>query len=63
MLLAVLSRMLRRTLSLDSSCEKEKTKKDNGKVGIPTAKHRESKLPTKVDVKDSNGKIPDPWFN
>jgi len=55
--------MLRKILSLVLNCEKEKTRKDSKETRGAAAKHRESKPPTKVDAKDSNGKIPDPWFN
>jgi len=63
MLLAVLNRMLRKIRSLVLNFEKEKNRKDTKETQGAGAKHRESKPPTKVDTKDSNGKIPDPWFN
>jgi hypothetical protein len=55
--------MLRKILSLVLNCEKEKTGKDKKEIRGTAAKHRESKSSAKVDAKDSNGKIPDPWFN
>jgi hypothetical protein len=55
--------MLRKILSLVLNFEKEKNRKDTKETQGAGAKHRESKPPTKVDTKDSNGKIPDPWFN
>jgi hypothetical protein len=54
--------MLRKILSLVLNCEKEKTRKDSKETQGATAEYRESKSPTKVDAKDSNGKIPDPWW-
>jgi hypothetical protein len=59
----VLSRISRKIHSLVSNCEEEKTKKNTEETQGAGTKHRESKLSTKVDAKDSNGKIPDPWFN
>ncbi len=58
----VLNKMLRKILSLVLNYEKEKTRKDTKETRGAARKHRESKPPTKVDVKDSDGKIPDPWF-
>lgn len=55
--------MLRKILSLVLNCEKEKTRKDDKEIGRTAEEHGESKLSTKVDAKDSNGKIPDPWYN
>ncbi len=55
--------MLRKILSLVLNCEKEKTRKDSKETAGATGKYRESKPPTKVDSKDYNGKIPDPWYN
>ncbi len=63
MSLAVLSKMLKKILSLVLNCEKEKTGKNTEKTQGATAKHRESKSPTKVDVGHSSEKIPDPWYN
>jgi hypothetical protein len=58
----VLSRISRKIHSLVSNCEEEKTRKDTEKTEGTAAKHRESKSSTKVDAEDSNGKIPDPWW-
>jgi len=55
--------MLPKILSLVLNCEKEKASKDSKQTRGAAARHTESKSPTKVDTKDSNGKIPDPWFN
>jgi len=55
--------MLRKILSLVLNCEKKEDSKDSKETRRATGKHRESKPPTKVDAKNSNGKIPDPWFN
>jgi hypothetical protein len=55
--------MLRKILSLVLNCEKEKGSKNSKQNRRAAEKHRESELPTKVDAKDSDGKIPDPWFN
>jgi hypothetical protein len=55
--------MLRKILSLVLNCEKEKTRKNTEETQGAGTKHRESKSSTKVDAKNSNGKIPDPWFN
>lgn len=55
--------MLRKILSLVLNCEKEKIKKDDKEIRRTAEEHGESKLSTKVDAKDSNGKIPDPWYN
>ncbi len=55
--------MLRKILSLVLNCEKEKTGKNTEKTQGATAKHRESKSPTKVDVGHSTERIPDPWYN
>jgi len=63
MSLEVLNRMLRKILSLVLNCEKEKGSKNSKQNRRAAEKHRESELPTKVDAKDSDGKIPDPWFN
>jgi hypothetical protein len=54
--------MLRKILSLVLNFEKEKTGKNTKETQGAGAKHRESKSSTKVDAKDSNGKIPDPWW-
>jgi len=54
--------MLRKILSLVLNCEKEKISKDTKETEGATAKHREFKPPTKVDAKDSDGKISDPWW-
>jgi hypothetical protein len=55
--------MLRKILSLVLNCEKEKNRKDSKETQGAGTKYREFKSSTKVDTKDSNGKIPDPWFN
>jgi hypothetical protein len=55
--------MLRKILSLVLNCEKEKASKDSKETGGAATKYRESKPSATVDAKDSNGKIPDPWFN
>ena len=63
MLLVVLNRMLRKILLLVFNFEKEKNRKDTKETRRATAKSGESRPSTKVDAKDSNGKIPDPWYN
>jgi hypothetical protein len=55
--------MLRKILSLVLNCEKEKNKKDTGETGTTAAEYRKSKPSTKVDIRHSTEKIPDPWFN
>jgi hypothetical protein len=55
--------MLRKILSLVLNCEKEKASKDSKETRGAAAKYGESKPSTKVDTKDSSGKIPDPWYN
>jgi hypothetical protein len=55
--------MLRKIRSLVSNFEKEKNRKDTKETRRATAKSGESEPSTKVDAKDSNGKIPDPWYN
>ena len=60
MLSVVLNRISRKIHSLVSNCEKEKAPKDSKETQGAGTKHRESKSSTKVDVKDSNGKINHP---
>jgi hypothetical protein len=55
--------MLRKILSLVLNFEKEKTRKNTKETRGATTKLRQSKPSATMDAKDSNGKIPDPWFN
>lgn len=61
--MAELNKILKKILSLVLNCEKEKIGKNKEKTQGARTKHREFKSTTKVDAENSNGKIPDPWFN
>jgi hypothetical protein len=55
--------MLKKILSLVLNCEKEKVSKHSKETAGATGKCRESKPSTKMDIRHSTEKIPDPWFN